>query len=66
LVVRLKENPQTAGIPVVVISADATPGQITRLRGIGVLDYLTKPIDVAKLLDLLDRVLCVEAQEAGV
>jgi PAS domain S-box-containing protein len=66
LVVRLKENPQTAGIPVVVISADATPGQINRLRGIGVLDYLTKPIDVAKLLDLLDRVLCVEAQEAGV
>jgi response regulator of citrate/malate metabolism len=51
---------------VVVISADATPGQINRLRGIGVLDYLTKPIDVAKLLDLLDRVLCVEAQEAGV
>ena len=52
---RLRENPRTAEIPVVIISADATPGQISRLKVIGVLDYLTKPIDVAKLLQLLDE-----------
>ncbi len=55
---RLRETPRTAEIPVVIISADATPGQINRLRAIGVLDYLTKPIDVQKLLNLLDTQLC--------
>jgi CheY-like chemotaxis protein len=43
--------------PVIVISADATPRQIERLRAAGAWDYLTKPIDVPRLLALLDRFL---------
>ena len=50
---KLRENPQTAEIPVVVISADATPGQIARLRDAGAQEYLAKPIDVRELLRVL-------------
>jgi CheY-like chemotaxis protein len=38
----------------VVISADATPGQVQRLLAAGARDYLTKPIDVVRLMDLLE------------
>jgi signal transduction histidine kinase/ActR/RegA family two-component response regulator len=51
---RLQADPSTATIPVVVISADATPGQIQRLLAAGARDYLTKPIDVARLMELLE------------
>jgi PAS domain S-box-containing protein len=49
----LKRDPATAAIPVVVLSADATPGAAKRLVAAGASDYLTKPIDVDKLLKLL-------------
>ncbi len=49
----LQADPATSDIPVVVISADATPGRIERLRTAGARDYLTKPIDVPKLMILL-------------
>jgi PAS domain S-box-containing protein len=51
---RLRGNPETATIPVVVISADATPGQVRRLLSAGAADYLTKPLDVARLLQVVD------------
>ena len=47
----LKSDPATAAIPVVVVSADATPTQVERLRAAGAADYLTKPIDVESLLN---------------
>lgn len=53
---RLKARPQTAGVPVVILSADATLGRVDRLRAAGAEAYLTKPIDVAQLLELLDAV----------
>ncbi|HEX6422198.1 MAG TPA: hybrid sensor histidine kinase/response regulator [Acidimicrobiales bacterium] len=53
---RLKADPATAAIPVVVISADATSRRRDTARRAGAADYLTKPIDVAALLELLDRV----------
>jgi PAS domain S-box-containing protein len=53
----LKADPDTAGIPVIVVSADATPGQIQRLLDDGAFDYATKPIQVTKFLAALDRAL---------
>jgi protein-histidine pros-kinase len=50
---RLKADPVTAGIPVVMVSADATPAQIERLGAAGAADYLTKPIDVQRLLEVI-------------
>jgi DNA-binding response OmpR family regulator len=37
-----------------MISADATSLQIDRLRAAGANDYLTKPIDVRRLLAVID------------
>jgi PAS domain S-box-containing protein len=50
----LQADPRTADIPVVVVTADATPSQIQRLRGIGVAEYLTKPIDIKELLRVVE------------
>lgn len=51
----LRADPITADIPVIILSADATGGQIRRLRDDGAADYLTKPLDVRRLLELVDR-----------
>ena len=51
---RLLVNPLTACIPVMILSADASPGQAERLVQRGAAGYLTKPIDVRQLLALID------------
>ena len=50
----LAQQADTAGIPRVALSADAMPDQIAAARERGFVDYLTKPLDVARLLALLD------------
>jgi signal transduction histidine kinase/ActR/RegA family two-component response regulator len=52
---QLKSDPATAQIPVVILSADATPRQVERLIDEGAADYLTKPIDVELLLEIITR-----------
>jgi PAS domain S-box-containing protein len=54
---RLHGDPVTADIPVVIVSADATPRQIRRLLAAGARDYLTKPLDIARVLALIDEIL---------
>jgi CheY-like chemotaxis protein len=56
---RLREDPVTQSIPVIMVSADATPGQVQRLLAAGATAYLTKPLDVAKLLRVVDNALAV-------
>jgi signal transduction histidine kinase/ActR/RegA family two-component response regulator/HPt (histidine-containing phosphotransfer) domain-containing protein len=46
----LLADPVTADIPVIVVSADASPVQTKRLRAAGAVGYLTKPFDVDQLL----------------
>ena len=53
---QLHQDPATDMIPVVVISADATPTTVRQLRSGGVLAYLTKPIDVQELLRVVSLV----------
>ncbi len=53
---RLKAEPATAGIPVAVLSAEAAPAVIRDLRDGGVIAYLTKPLDLTELGELLDAV----------
>jgi PAS domain S-box-containing protein len=54
---RLRDDPATASIPVVMVSADATRNQVGRLLSAGATAYLTKPIEVRELLRLLDETL---------
>jgi len=53
----LRADERTKDIPVAMVSADATPGQIERLRLAGAQAYLTKPIDVKELLSFVDNTL---------
>ena len=57
MLARLREAPETRSIPVVILSADATPGQTARLLASGAEAYLTKPVNVPELLALLDQLL---------
>lgn len=54
---RLKKEPLTRDIPVVVISADAMTEQIDRLMALGANNYLTKPIDIGLFLQEVDKYL---------
>jgi CheY-like chemotaxis protein len=50
----LRADPRTSGVPVLVISADATPRQISRLQQAGARAYLTKPLDLNQFLTEID------------
>jgi PAS domain S-box-containing protein len=55
VLLRLREHPDTATIPVIMLSAVAMPKQIEKLMAAGAKDYLTKPIDVNRFLALLNE-----------
>ena len=48
---------RTAGIPVVVVTADVTPGQARRAQALGARAVLAKPLDVAPFLTIVDGLL---------
>jgi signal transduction histidine kinase/ActR/RegA family two-component response regulator len=52
---QLKADERTAGIPVVMLSADATGNAAEPLLAAGAVAYLTKPIGVRELLALVDQ-----------
>jgi signal transduction histidine kinase/ActR/RegA family two-component response regulator len=62
---RLKEDPATAGIPVAILSAEAAPAVIRHMRAAGVIAYLTKPLDLAELGQLIDSFAAELEHEAG-
>ena len=53
---RLRDDPATAGLRVVVISAEARPGETSRVIDAGAERYLVKPVDVEELLSVLESV----------
>jgi CheY-like chemotaxis protein len=57
---RLRADPATHGIPIVIVSADATAGQIRRMIELGAADYLTKPLEVPRFLEVVDGLLGAE------
>jgi signal transduction histidine kinase/CheY-like chemotaxis protein len=53
----LRQDPETRTIPVVIVSADATPEHREQLLASGAQSYVTKPVDIASMLLLLDGTL---------
>ncbi|MBL8348075.1 MAG: CHASE domain-containing protein [Rubrivivax sp.] len=53
----LMDDDETATIPVIVVSADATPARIEQALTLGAAHYVTKPLAVALFLQVLDEVL---------
>jgi PAS domain S-box-containing protein len=54
---RLRSDARTATIPVIIVSADATPASLQRLLLAGANAYLTKPLDVDDFLRVVERFL---------
>jgi CheY-like chemotaxis protein len=65
VLVQLRNNPFTEKIPVIVLSADASPTRIERMLQTGARDYLTKPFDIKRLLCLVDDALTQQLQPAA-
>jgi CheY-like chemotaxis protein len=53
----VQSDPVLRPTPVVILSADATPDHVTRLLAAGARAYLTKPPDVPRLLQVLEKML---------
>jgi signal transduction histidine kinase/DNA-binding response OmpR family regulator len=51
---QIQDDPATVDIPVIIVSADASPSQVHQLRAAGASGYLTKPFDVNELLEAID------------
>ncbi len=50
----IKADEEINKIPVIIISADAMPNQISELKSIGAVGYLTKPIEIKSFLEIVD------------
>jgi len=57
LLKRFRAMVELNGVPVIAVSANAMPRDIERGREAGFVDYLTKPLDVERLLEVLNRYL---------
>ena len=53
----LRADPATAAIPVVAVTANAMKGDRERAEAAGFAEYLTKPLNIANLYLVLDRLL---------
>ena len=53
----LKTDPETREVPVIGLSANAMPYDIERGRSAGFFDYLTKPVDIHRLIDVFNELL---------
>ena len=56
VLVTLASDPATNEIPVIVVSSEAYPATIDQILACGVRRYLTKPLDLDKLIAALDGV----------
>lgn len=54
----LREHPATSTIPVVAVSANAMEQDLARGMAAGFADYVTKPIDVGRLLRVVEELAC--------
>jgi CheY-like chemotaxis protein len=52
---RLRQDPRTAGIPVVMVTGRAQTADRERGEEVGVEAYLTKPFEPAELVDVVSR-----------
>jgi len=54
---RLRQNPQTCGIPIIALSAHALAGERQRAIAAGCDEFDTKPVEFDRLVATLRRVL---------
>ncbi|HET7685232.1 MAG TPA: ATP-binding protein [Candidatus Limnocylindria bacterium] len=62
---QLRADPATRHIPVAILSADSSERQIRGLTAAGADAYLTKPINVQELVDVVERLMIATAVEGS-
>jgi two-component system, cell cycle response regulator DivK len=53
----LRQDPRTAHIPVIAVSAHAMTEHVERARAAGCVSYLTKPIEPKQVVEEVERIL---------
>ncbi|MDH5328061.1 MAG: response regulator [Gammaproteobacteria bacterium] len=51
----LKDNESTKDIPVIAVTANAMPDDVQRGKDAGFFDYITKPVELDRLLESVDK-----------
>lgn len=54
---QLRRNQVTQHIPVVIVSADVMPATVDKMMKAGVDDFLNKPLDIDKLVEVVEQVI---------
>lgn len=63
MLLRVRAEPALRDTPVVMVSADASEPQPTRMLEAGAYAYLAKPLDVREFLAVLDACLSAAGEE---
>jgi two-component system, cell cycle response regulator DivK len=58
---RLKQSPQTSGIPIIALSAHALDGERDKALAAGCDDFEPKPVDLDRLLEKLARLIAARS-----
>ena len=56
---KMKEHPMTAEIPVIAVTAKAMKGDREKCLEAGAADYISKPVNLAALLEKMERLISV-------
>jgi CheY-like chemotaxis protein len=56
---KMKEHPMTADIPVIAVTAKAMKGDREKCLEAGAADYISKPVNLAALLEKMERLISV-------
>jgi len=59
---RLRALPDAGQVPVIAVTANAMPRDVERSLAAGFSDYLTKPLDISRFFEAMDRLLASRAQ----
>ena len=62
---RLRADPRTRNIPVIIASADATSGRIRQLQEEGAFAFVTKPLELVTFLQVVDAAMAHRDADPG-
>ena len=62
MLTRLKANPKTRNIPVLMLTANSRRDSVARILRLGVKDYLVKPFTQEGMLERVGRIIALKAQ----
>jgi len=54
---RIRNNPETAAIPIILLTAKKTPEDIAKGRAVGADEYITKPFKSVLVMETIERLL---------